>query len=146
MEAETLFIVMKLAYRPQVAFMVLLFCPVSCWTKSNSLQIAEEIFQHHMIWERIVWIWECTGSFWSICTAPFAYELQNIRITWRWHNFRWKQILRIEANSWNPRNIRPAKYKHSNTTHDSHQATTKLETSTETNNSNGSWCLHLVWW
>ena len=104
MEEETLyFIAEKLAYRPRVVFIILLFCPVSCWTKPDTLQIAEEIFRRSTIRER-------TGfKLLSRCylrTGRTNYR--SMQITWRWYTFHWKQISRMEANS---RSIRPTKYK-----------------------------------
>ena len=110
-----LFTAEKLAYRPRVIFMVLLFCPVSCWTKPNTLQIhvAEEIFRQHTIWESTIWLWESTGSFWNTCTAPLHTGSKNygsIRITWRWRNFHWNKFHEWRLNRkigeiYGPRNI-----------------------------------------
>ena len=57
----------------------------------------------------------CTGSVLEVLVQRqfvyWTYEYVNIRITWRWINFCWKLISRMNANSRNLRNIQPTKYK-----------------------------------
>ena len=111
MEDGTLYLITeKLAYRPSVIFMILLFCPVSCWTKQDTSQIAEEIFWRHTIQERTAFKVLAQRYLHAGCT-----NYLSIWITWRWNNFRWKQISRMDAISRNsqnygPRNISALRY------------------------------------
>ena len=81
----------KLAYQPQVMFMVLLFCPVTVpWlTNSNILLSAEEMASNG-IWpkrELHCMHWEHS---WSTCTPSFCVLDVSTTSTCLWINFCWK--------------------------------------------------------
>ena len=109
MEEERLFVAEKIAHRPRVVFVVLA-------NQSRHFAISWRMASDDILPEREAFgFGNALGTFlkylYSVSSCTGRTNYVNIPITWRWNNFRWKLISRMNADSRNSRNIRPAKYK-----------------------------------